>query len=126
MQFLVLIDWLFWLLHIAWIGFLLAGWAWRATRPYHLAACAVTAFSWFGLGLRYGFGYCPITDWHWQIKRRLGHFDLPHSFVELLLEQTLGLHVPSALVDWGVGLTFLVVTGLSVAATLRHRGRGGV
>jgi hypothetical protein len=27
------------------------------------------SLSWFGLGLFYGIGYCPSTDWHWRIKR---------------------------------------------------------
>ena len=32
-----------------------------------------------GLGAVYGWGYCPCTDWHWDVKRRLGETGLPRS-----------------------------------------------
>ena len=49
----------FFVFHTAWIVFNCVGWAWRRTRRWHLATVSLTALSWFGLGIRYGWGYCP-------------------------------------------------------------------
>ena len=67
----------FFVFHTAWIGFNCIGWAFQRTRRWHLATVAVTAFSWFVLGIRFGWGYCPFTDWHWHIRERLGYQDPP-------------------------------------------------
>ena len=52
---------LWFLFHTAWIGFNCVGWAWRRTRPWQLGAIALTLLSWFGLGIFYGWGFCPCT-----------------------------------------------------------------
>ncbi|MBT3271653.1 MAG: DUF2784 family protein, partial [Spirochaetales bacterium] len=52
--------------HSCVIIFNLTGWIWRKTRIPHLILIGLTAFSWFVLGIWYGFGYCPSTDWHWR------------------------------------------------------------
>jgi len=31
-------------------------------------------------------GYCPCTDWHWQVKVTLGETNLPNSYITYLLE----------------------------------------
>ena len=59
---------LFFVLHSAWIALTCLGWAVRRTRLWQLAAVVLTALSWFGLGLIFGWGYCPCTDWHWQVR----------------------------------------------------------
>jgi len=60
-----------------------------------LAACddiSLTALSWFGLGIWYGWGYCPSTDWHWQIRALLGYQD-PRSYVQLLIGELTGIDI---------------------------------
>jgi hypothetical protein len=61
----------FFVVHGAWTVFNCVGWAWRRTRRLHLIAVGLTAASWVGLGARYGWGYCPCTDWHWQVREQL-------------------------------------------------------
>ncbi len=79
---LALLDVLFTLLHLLIIGFNLFGWIWPATRKLHLWCAGATAFSWLILGIWFGLGYCPITDYQWQIKEKLGEQNLPNSFIK--------------------------------------------
>lgn len=110
--------------HTALIVFNMLGWAWRRTRRFHLLTISATLLSWFGLGIAYGWGYCPLTDWHWQVKRALGEAGLPASWVKYYLDQLTGLAWNAALVDGlviGVALAALV---LSVGLNVRDRRRG--
>ena len=86
-----LLDPLLFLAHAALVLFNLTGWIWRRTRRAHLITISLTLFSWFGLGLFYGWGYCPCTDWHWEIKRQLGETDLPASYIKYYLDRWSGL-----------------------------------
>ena len=118
-----LYDLLFVAFHTALIVFNMSGWAWRRTRQLHLLTISATLLSWFGLGIVYGWGYCPLTDWHWQVKRALGETGLPASWVKYYLDQLTGLAWNATLVDGlviGVALAALV---LSVGLNLRDRRR---
>lgn len=102
----------FFVFHTLWIAFNCLGWAWRRTRRWHLAAVVVTALSWFGLGIWYGWGYCPCTDWHWQVRARLGYDD-PPSYIQLLVRELTGIELAP---DWANALalgTLLIVAALS-------------
>jgi hypothetical protein len=112
----------FFVLHSAWIGFNTLGWIWRRTRPWQLASVSLTALSWFGLGARYGWGYCPCTDWHWQVRARLGHVD-PPSYVQLLIRQVAGVDPPPIVADALAVVTLAVSALLGVALTIRDRRR---
>lgn len=110
----------FFIVHTSWILFICIGWIWRRTRHWHLAAIALTALSWFGLGVWYGWGYCPLTDWHWQVRERLGYRDTA-SYTQLLLAELTGLDLTPA---WADGLTvtmFAVALVLSGALNIRDR-----
>lgn len=85
--------------HSLLVGFNLIGWAWRKTRRIHLVTISATLLSWFGLGIAYGWGYCPLTDWHWQVKRALGETGLPASWVKYHLDLVTGLEWSRAVVD---------------------------
>ncbi|MEX0866213.1 MAG: DUF2784 domain-containing protein [Pirellulales bacterium] len=95
----VFLDYLFVTFHGLWVLFNLLGWAWRKTRPWQLVTSGLTIASWFGLGLFYGFGYCPCTDWHWQVKRKLGAADLPASYVKYYADHLTGLDWQTTVVD---------------------------
>jgi hypothetical protein len=110
----------FFVLHTSWIFFICAGWIWRRTRRWHLAAIALTALSWFGLGIWYGWGYCPFTDWHWQARERLGYRD-PESYTQLLLAEFTGLDVTRAWADGVTVTVFAIAMVLSVALNVRDR-----
>jgi hypothetical protein len=115
----------FFLFHTGWMVFNCTGWIWRSTRRWHLLTIALTTLSWFGLGIWYGWGYCPCTDWHWQVRARLGHVD-PDSYVQLLVRVLTGLDLPPAVVDTAVLLVFAASAVLSVVLNLRdgYRSRG--
>ena len=82
----------YFVVHTLWIAFNCLGWAWRRTRRWQLVTTSATALSWFGLGAWYGWGYCPCTDWHWQVRERLGYRD-PPSYIQLLLSELAGIEM---------------------------------
>jgi hypothetical protein len=108
----------FFVFHTAWIVFNCTGWIWRSTRRWHLLTIALTALSWFGLGIWYGWGYCPCTDWHWQVRAELGYVD-PDSYVQLLVRVLTGMDAPRALVDTLVLVIFAVAAVLTVVLNVR-------
>jgi hypothetical protein len=89
----------FFIFHSSVILFILLGWLWTKTRKINLAVVLITAFSWFFLGIWYGFGYCPSTDWHWQVRERLGFYDMPSSYLTFLIRSLTGWEVNKTLVD---------------------------
>ncbi|MBN2442200.1 MAG: DUF2784 domain-containing protein [Spirochaetales bacterium] len=97
------------------------GWIWRKTRKLHLFLILLTAGSWVGLGYIFGlgFGYCPFTDWHWQIKIKLGHHYLPRSYIKYLIDLFTGWDVDPDLVDAGVVIIFIIALLLSVILNIR-------
>ncbi len=99
---LIAADYFFTIFHLILILFNLFGWIWKPLRKIHLITISLTLASWFILGIWYGWGYCPFTDWHWQILHELGHSGLPSSYVSFLVIRIFGYHPPS---DWVDGLT---------------------
>ena len=83
-------NYCFTLFHSAFILFVLFGWIHPKTRKAHYLAILLTIIAWLILGLRVGtLGYCPLTDWQWEIKNQLGYRGLPNSFTEYVLEKIL-------------------------------------
>ena len=72
--------------HVLLIVACLIGWIFPRTRKAHLILMGVVLGCWFLLGLKYGIGYCPLTDWHWQVKIKLGEESLPNSFIKYVLD----------------------------------------
>jgi hypothetical protein len=110
---LVVLDWTLFFVHASLILFNMVGWAWRRTRILHLATLAFTAFSWFVMGAFWGWGYCFLTDWHAQIRQRLGYVEPEATFVQQLAAQLIGISLDRSIADWAAGVVF----GLIVAAT---------
>lgn len=107
--------------HTGWIVFNLVGWIWRATRPWHLWTMSLTFLSWIGLGIWYGWGYCPLTDWHWQVLRQLDAGPLPNSYVQYVLARLFGISVSPDLADLlTISLAALAFI-LSIVLTIRDR-----
>jgi hypothetical protein len=117
----VFLDKLFFLFHSAWIVFLLFGWIWRKTRLANLVVILLTAFSWFILGLWYGYGYCPSTDWHWQVRAKLGHHDLPSSYTKFLFDSFTGWDLSQKIVDISTLVLLLLAFGASLYLNIRDR-----
>jgi hypothetical protein len=111
---LQLLDYLFTFLHLLIITANLLLWIWPKTRKLHLYIVAITLFCWLILGIWYGIGYCPITDWQWQIKNKLGEANLPNSFVKYHLDNITGLNIPDTTVDIITLGTFLIAIICSI------------
>ncbi len=109
-----LLDLLFLWLHIIIIAFNLFGWIWSKTRKWHFWLMIVTIFSWLVLGLKYGLGYCFLTDWHWDVKRRLGETGMPASFIKYFLDQYTSINLSASTVDWITGVVFLLVILITI------------
>lgn len=103
------LDFFFLIAHTALVLFAVTGWIFKRTRRFHLPLILLTWISWVGLGFFYGFGYCPCTDWHWQIKRALGEGPLPNSYIKYLLDRLTGL-------DWDAFVVDLATVGFALTA----------
>ncbi|MFW6226504.1 MAG: DUF2784 domain-containing protein [Bacteroidota bacterium] len=114
MNWLVIIDGFFLVFHFLFILFNLTGWIWTYTRKFHLVSILLTLASWFGLGIFYGWGYCPLTDWHWKVLNQLGRYGLPNSYVSYLIERISGIALPGKVVDTITLVLALAVLGLSL------------
>lgn len=111
---LYLLDIFLTLLHLAIIGFNLFGWIWPATRRAHLITVAATGASWFLLGIWFGMGYCPITDWQWEVKERLGERNLPNSFIKYMADKITGRDFDAEFIDMVTVVCFGVAVVLAV------------
>ena len=109
----------FFIFHSALIVFSLFGWLWEKTRVANLVVLSLTGFSWFILGIWYGFGFCPSTEWHWQVWMRLGCYDMPKSYTKFLIDSLTGLDVNATLVDVLTLILFMVALFASVMTNAR-------
>jgi len=108
------LDLLFTLLHLVIILFNLFGWLLPHLLKAHLIFALLTLASWLVLGIWFGIGYCPITDWQWQIKEKLGEHNLPASFVKYFADAVTGYSFDPALIDVLTGLSFGIAIFASV------------
>ena len=85
--------------HSILIIFNLFGWIIKPLRKANLITLLFTGGSWFILGIFYGIGYCPLTDWHFNVLEKLGKTNLPTSYVKYILDRITGLNFNTDLVD---------------------------
>ncbi|HMB63582.1 MAG TPA: DUF2784 domain-containing protein [Eudoraea sp.] len=105
--------------HTILILFNLFGWLYVRTRRLHLITILATFGSWGLLGAWKGWGYCFLTDWHYEVLRRLGEHEMPSSYIALLvLKMTGWLPDPELVNALTVGLAVLAFGG-SLRVNLR-------
>ncbi|RXJ49750.1 DUF2784 family protein [Gelidibacter gilvus] len=104
-------NFIFYVFHTGLILFNLLGWLHPKLRKLNLFSLLVTFGSWFLLGLWKGWGYCFLTDWHYQVLRSLGERDMPSSYIAFLVEKLTGWLPEAKLVD-------ALTIGLAVLALL--------
>lgn len=125
MIFYPVFDYFFTILHLVIIGFNLLGWIWKSTRRLHFIFVLLTAGSWLILGIWYGIGYCPVTDWQWQIKEALGETNLPDSFIKYYADKIAGQEISTNLIDALTAGGFAIAAMLSVYLNFFKRKRNG-
>ena len=105
-----LANYFFYVFHTALIFFNLFGWLPKKTRKLNLITLLATFGSWALLGFWKGWGYCFLTDWHYNILRQLGERDLPNSYIAFLTETMTGWMPETGLVnDLTLGLAILAL-----------------
>src|SRR6056297_836466 len=112
-------DLFFLIFHTVLTLFNLTGWIWKKTRRINLITLLLTGGSWFILGLFCGIGYCPLTEWHFQILRKLGASTLPYSYIDYLIERLKGIDFNAQLVDTATGVGFFLALLISVYLNIR-------
>ncbi|MEZ0262468.1 MAG: DUF2784 family protein [Alphaproteobacteria bacterium] len=119
---LLLADIAFDIVHLGVIFFNLFGWIWPATRLAHRWLVAATVVCWLGIGAWYGtIGYCPLTDWHWQVKNARGTGTPAYSYIDYLLQMA-GIHADPVYIDAGVAVVFISVVAVTVYLWWRDSG----
>ncbi|MFW6129296.1 MAG: DUF2784 family protein [Candidatus Aminicenantaceae bacterium] len=109
----------FFVFHSSLIVFNLFGWIWKKTRKANLVVILLTAFSWFFLGIWYGYGYCPSTDWHWQVRMKLGYFYMPDSYTKFLVDSFTGWDVKAEVIDIFTLILLILALAASIYTNIR-------
>jgi hypothetical protein len=108
------------IIHLAIIIFNLFGWIAKSTRTAHLISILLTAASWFILGIWFGTGYCPFTDWQWKVKEQLGERNIPGNFIEYFAEKITGTDFRPQLVNTVTAICFAAAALLSIYFNFIH------
>ena len=111
---LKLADVLLTIAHLSIVFFNLFGWISKYTRKAHFISVLLTAASWFILGIWYGMGYCPFTDWQWSVKTKLGETNLPANFIEYFAEKITGHNFSSSFINMLIIVSFSAAVLLSI------------
>ncbi len=115
------LDWFFVVFHTFITLFNLLGWIWKKTRIWNLILLLITGFFWFVVGIFYGFGYCPLTDWHFQVLYKLGKDPETNSYIAYIVSRFFKLKIATQTVDVITLLCFLGAFVLSVALNVRDK-----
>jgi len=115
-----ILDIFFILFHSSLVLFNLFGWIYRKTRIWNLITLTLTGASWLLLGMIVGtLGYCPFTEWHFNILFNLGERNLPNSYIKYLTDRLTGLDVSELLVDKITLYSFLAALLISMFLNIR-------
>ena len=113
------LDYFFFFFHTSITMFNIIGWMFPKTRKINLVTLLLTAFSWFGLGIWYGWGYCVCTDWHWDVRGYLGYDDKSNSYIHFLILKLTDINLKPQLVDKVVLIVFLLSLVMSIWLNVR-------
>lgn len=118
-MWLQFLNFFFFFFHTSLMLFNCTGWVWKKTRRWNFITLLLTAFSWFVLGIWYGWGYCLCTDWHWDIREKLGYYDQSISYVHFLILKLTGINFDPKLVDKVTFSVFFISIILSLWLNIR-------
>lgn len=114
-----LLNYFFFITHTALVLFNMFGWISKKTRKWNLLTLLLTASSWFIAGIWYGWGYCVCTDWHWEVREKLGYQDDSGQYIHFLILKLTGIRFPEERVTIITLIVFLVCISLSLSLNLR-------
>ncbi len=114
-----LLDIFFLIFHTILIFFNLFAWIFKKTRKLNFIILSLTGASWFILGIFYGIGYCPLTDWHFNILGKLGHVNLPDSYIKYIVDRLTGLNFNPGLVNNITLISFFTALAFSTLINIR-------
>ena len=115
-----ILDIFFLVFHTVLTLFNLFGWISRKTLKLNLITLSLTAFSWLGLGIFYGIGYCPLTDWHFRILEKMGHTDLPASYIKYIADRLTGYNFDPKFINTATAVSFIIAFSLSVTLNVKN------
>ncbi len=107
--------------HSVLISFNMLGWIWIKTRKINLITLLLTGASWFILGIFYGWGYCPLTEWHWRVLHELGEVQLPNSYIQYLVNRLTGINITGHLADLVTVVVYFVSLFISLIFNFKNR-----
>jgi hypothetical protein len=66
-------------------------------------------------------GYCPLTDWHFQVLEKMGATNLPTSYITYIIKRWSGITCRESLVDKLTLIAYLCALLVSLVVNLRDR-----
>ena len=114
-----ILDFFFFAFHTVLILFNILGWLVPRWRLANFVTLSLTAFSWFVLGIWYGWGYCFCTDWHWQVREMLEYENMSSSYIHFLILKITGFDFSANLVDSVTVIVFF--SAFAISAYLNFR-----
>jgi hypothetical protein len=97
----------------------MVGWISKKTRKVHCVTMIVTGFSWFILGIWYGWGYCFCTDWHWQVREKLGQPVPFNSYIQFLVYEITGYIPDASMTDFFVATIYFLSLLITIVLNIR-------
>ena len=102
--------------------FVLFGMFFKKAMPWHFYTILAIWFSWIALGIYVGhLGYCPLTEWHWHIKRLEGETFLPPSYIEYIYAKLIAQDVARGSLQSLTVIIMLICTGFSAVKYIKYR-----
>ena len=118
---LLFMDYILTFLHASLVIFAMTGWAFEKTQKLHFWTILSILFAWLIIGYWVGtIGYCPITDFHWDLKRALGETNLPNSFIKYVLDWLFQYDFNRHEVDQLTGIVMVLVVTITGWKKLEH------
>ena len=119
---LLLADWFLNILHFAIVAMLCFGWMSKRTRKFHRILISVVTLCWLAIGPLFGkaVGWCPVTDWAWQVRRARGETDLEYGYINYLTEKV-GIYMSNQTTDIAVGIIFAFIWVMTLFLWWRER-----
>jgi len=114
------LDIMFDILHILLVIFIVSGWLFPDLRKMHLVVVLLTGCSWIIFGNE--LNNCILTEWHFNILRKMGIINLPDTYTQYALKRITGLAIPKTTallitrICWLLSL-FLSITWLKIESS---------